>query len=131
MNTENNEKTNEQMRAELEEALDLVSEKLRQLIYHGSYKLDRFSRDYQTNRLEWAFMGIGTHQIRLEAGNKWRNVKEGTSITVALPDNPITQEVLDMWDRQLIDGDIDYHKKKLESLMKRKEELKPNELWQQ
>lgn len=122
MNT-NNSKTSEQMYEELEQALNLVSEKLNQLIRNGSYKLDSISRDYTTGRVDWAFMWVGKHRLMLQADSKWDQNRGGTELNLTLPENPITQDVLDTWDRQVIDKDIAYHQRELEKLLKVRENI--------
>ena len=117
----NDNKTNEQMHEELEQALNLVSEKLNQLIRNGSYRLERITRNFTTNRVDWAFLWVGKHRLMLQADSKWDQNKGGTELNLTLPENPITQDVLDAWDRQTIDNDIAYHQRELEKLMKVKE----------
>ena len=116
-------KTNEEMFAEFEDALNLVSEKAEQLLKHGSYRLEQVLRDYKSNELETAVIFIGKHRIRLQANSGWANNKNGTEITVALPKNPISQKELDGYDIQIIGSDIGYHRGMVEKLVKRKEEL--------
>lgn len=128
MKTKNNDlnetkKTNEQMHEELEQALNTVSEKLNQLIRNGSYTLDSISRDFDTNRVSWAFMWVGKHRLKLKADSQWDRNRGGTELNLTLPENPITQDVLDAWDRQTIDEDIAYHQRELEKLMKVKTDL--------
>ena len=119
----NETKTNEQMHEELEQALNTVSEKLNQLIRNGSYKLDRITRNYTTHRVEWAFLWVGKHRLMLQADSKWDQNRGSTELNLTLPENPITQDVLDAWDRQTIDRDIAYHQRELEKLMKVKADL--------
>lgn len=114
----NDNKTNEQMHEEMEQALNLVSEKLNQLIRNGSYRLECITRDFTTNRVDWAFLWVGKHRLKLRADSKWDQNKGGTELNLTLPENPITQDVLDAWDRQTIDNDIAYHQRELEKLMK-------------
>lgn len=123
----NDNKTNEQMHEELEQALNLVSEKLNQLMRNGSYTLERISRDFTTNRVDGALMWVGKHRIMLQANSKWEQNEGGTELNLTLPENPITQDILDAWDRQTIDKDIAYHQRELEKLMKVKKDLVSNQ----
>ena len=116
-------KTNEEMHAEFEDALNLVSEKAEQLLKHGNFRLERVLRDYKSNELESAVIFIGKHRIRLQANSSWPNNKNGTEITVALPKNPISQKEMDAYDIQIIGSDIGYHRGMVNELVKRKEEL--------
>ncbi len=116
-------KTNEEMHAEFEDALNLVSEKAEQLLKHGNFRLERVLRDYKSNELESAVIFIGKHRIRLQANSSWPNNKNGTEITVALPKNPISQKEMDAYDIQIIGSDIGYHREMVEKLVKKKEEL--------
>lgn len=117
-----NKKTNEQMHEELEQALNLVSEKLNQLIRNGSYTLERINRDYKTHRFDWAFLSVGKHRLMVQAGSK-SDPNKGTELNLTLPENPITQDIIDAWDCQTIDKDIAYHQRELEGLLKAKQEL--------
>lgn len=119
---EQNKKTNEQLHEELEQALANLSEKLRNLINNGSYKLVNMSRDWTTQALSWATMEVGPHRIHLQASSPYGDNK-GTEISLSLPDNPVTQEVMESWDRQTILHDIEYHQSNLEKLQARKKEL--------
>ena len=123
----NDNKTNDQMYEELEQALNLVSEKLNQLIRNGSYTLERISRDPTTNRVDWAFMWVGKHRMTLKANSKWKQNEGGTELNLTLPENPITQDILDAWDRHTIDKDIAYHQRELEKLMKVRKDLVSNQ----
>lgn len=125
MNT-NNSKTNEQMLAELEQALSVVTEKIDQLIRNGSYKLESMSRDYKTNRLDWAFLWVGKHRLMLKADSKWPQNHGETELNLTLPENPITPDIVEAWDRQVIDKEIAYHRATLEGLLKVKQELDNN-----
>ena len=116
--TRNDNKTNEQMHEDLEQALNLVSEKLNQLIRNGAYRLENITRDFTTNRVDWAFLWVGKHRLMLRTDSKWDQNKGGTELNLTLPENPITQDVLDAWDRQTIDNDIAYHQRELEKLIK-------------
>ena len=116
-------KTNEEMQAELEEALNLVSEKIVQLINNGSYTLQNVHRNFMTNELEQATLIVGKHHINCRANSEWPNNKGGTEIYLALPNNPVRQKELDEWDIQVIRSDIGDLRGMVEKLVKRKEEL--------
>ena len=116
-------KTNEEMHAELEEALNLVTEKIVQLINHGSYSLQNVHRNFRTNGLEQATLIVGKHHINFRANSEWPNNKGGSEIYLALPNNPVRQKELDEWDIQVIRSDIGYHRGMVNELVKRKEEL--------
>ncbi len=113
-----NTKTNEQLYEELEQALHNLSEKLSDLLNNGTYKFEDISRDFKTNRVDFAIMNVGKHRLVLKIDDN----HDGTTVEVALPENPVNQTMLDAWDRQTIDSDIAYHQRKLDALKKLKEE---------
>ena len=116
-------KTNEQLQDEFEQALQTLSEKLYNLLHYGNYKLDRVSRDFSTNRVSFASMTVGKHHLILEDSKKESLIGEGSQVTLSLPDNPVNEQVLEIWERATIQNDIDFYNGKLEKLMKIKAEL--------
>ena len=118
------EKTNEQLHQEFQDALKNLSEKIYNLLYHGSYQLEYVNRDYTTQKVTSATMRAKDFLLfmRLDERNKYLEAK-GTEVTVTLPNNPLDQKLLDAWDTQSIDNEIAYHIKKLEALQKQKTNL--------
>jgi hypothetical protein len=118
------EKTNEQLHQEFQDALKNLSEKIYNLLHHGSYQLEYVNRDYTTQKVTSATMRAKDFLLfmRLNERNKYLEAK-GTEVTVTLPDNPLDQRLLDAWDMQSIDNDIAYHIKTLEALQKQKSNL--------
>lgn len=118
------EKTNEQLHQEFQDALKNLSEKIYNLLYHGSYQLEYVNRDYTTQKVTSATMRAKDFLLfmRLDERNKYLEAK-GTEVTVTLPNNPLDQKLLDAWDMQSIDNDIAYHIKTLEALQKQKSNL--------
>lgn len=118
------EKTNEQLHQEFQDALKNLSEKIYNLLYHGSYQLEYVNRDYTTQKVASATMRAKDFLLfmRLDERNKYLEAK-GTEVTVTLPNNPLDQKLLDAWDMQSIDNDIAYHIKTLEALQKQKSNL--------
>ena len=118
------EKTNEQLHQEFQDALKNLSEKIYNLLYHGSYQLEYVNRDYTTQKVTSATMRAKDFLLfmRFDEHNKYLEAK-GTEVTVTLPDNPLDQKLLDAWDIQSIDNDIAYHIKTLEALQKQKSNL--------
>ena len=118
------EKTNEQLHQEFQDALKNLSEKIYNLLHHGSYQLEYVNRDYTTQKVTSATMRAKDFLLfmRLDERNKYLEAK-GTEVTVTLPDNPLDQKLLDAWDMQSIDNDIAYHIKTLEALQKQKSNL--------
>ena len=118
------EKTNEQLHQEFQDALKNLSEKIYNLLYHGSYQLEYVNRDYTTQKVTSATMRAKDFLLfmRLDERNKYLEAK-GTEVTVTLPDNPLDQKLLDAWDIQSIDNEIAYHIKTLEALQKQKSNL--------
>ena len=118
------EKTNEQLHQEFQDALKNLSEKIYNLLYHGSYQLEYVNRDYTTQKVTSATMRAKDFLLfmRLDERNKYLEAK-GTEVTVTLPDSPLDQKILDAWDTQSIDNEIAYHIKKLEALQKQKSNL--------
>lgn len=118
------EKTNEQLHQEFQDALKNLSEKIYNLLHHGSYQLEYVNRDYTTQKVTSATMRAKDFLLfmRLDERNKYLEAK-GTEVTVTLPDNPLDQKLLDAWDTQSIDNDIAYHIKTLEALQKQKSNL--------
>lgn len=118
------EKTNEQLHQEFRDALKNLSEKIYNLLHHGSYQLEYVNRDYTTQKVTSATMRAKDFLLfmRLDERNKYLEAK-GAEITVTLPDNPLDQKLLDAWDMQSIDNDIAYHIKTLEALQKQKSNL--------
>ena len=118
------EKTNEQLHQEFQDALKNLSEKIYNLLYHGSYQLEYVNRDYTTQKVTSATMRAKDFLLfmKLDERNKYLEVK-GTEVTVTLPNNPLDQKLLDAWDIQSIDNEIAYHIKKLEALQKQKTNL--------
>lgn len=123
MSTEASKKTNEQLHAEFEQALQTLSEKLGNLLHYGSYELSYINRSLTNDAVTWVTMKVGEHTLTLQPTSQYFPDREGTEVRLLLPDNPVTQEMLDSWDRQTLQRDIDYHKKELEKLNKRKEFL--------
>jgi hypothetical protein len=117
-------KTNEQLHQEFQDALKNLSEKIYNLLYHGSYQLEYVNRDYTTQKVTSATVRAKDSLLfmRLDERNKYLEAK-GTEVTVTLPDNPLDQKILDAWDTQSIDNEIAYHIKKLEALQKQKTNL--------
>ena len=118
------EKTNEQLHQEFQDAPKNLSEKIYNLLHHGSYQLEYVNRDYTTQKVTSATMRAKDFLLfmRLDERNKYLEAK-GTEVTVTLPDNPLDQKLLDAWDMQSIDNDIAYHIKTLEALQKQKSNL--------
>lgn len=118
------EKTNEQLHQEFHDALKNLSEKIYNLLHHGSYQLEYVNRDYTTQKVTSATMRAKDFLLfmRLDERNKYLEAK-GTEVTVTLPDNPLDQKLLDAWDIQSIDNEIAYHIKTLEALQKQKSNL--------
>ena len=118
------EKTNEQLHQEFQDALKNLSEKIYNLLHHGSYQLEYVNRDYTTQKVTSATMRANDFLLfmRLDERNKYLEAK-GTEVTVTLPNNPLDQKLLDAWDMQSIDNDIAYHIKTLEALQKQKSNL--------
>lgn len=118
------EKTNEQLHQEFQDALKNLSEKIYNLLHHGSYQLEYVNRDYTTQKVTSATMRAKDFLLfmRLNERNKYLEAK-GTEVTVTLPNNPLDQKLLDAWDMQSIDNDIAYHIKTLEALQKQKSNL--------
>ena len=118
------EKTNEQLHQEFQDALKNLSEKIYNLLYHGSYQLEYVNRDYTTQKVTSATMRAKDFLLfmRLDERNKYLEAK-GTEVTVTLPNNPLDQKLLYAWDMQSIDNDIAYHIKTLEALQKQKSNL--------
>jgi len=118
------EKTNEQLHQEFQDALKNLSEKIYNLLHHGSYQLEYVNRDFETQVVTSATMRAKDSLLfmRLDERNKYLEAK-GTEVTVTLPDNPLDQKILDAWDTQSIDNEIAYHIKKLEALQKQKTNL--------
>ena len=117
-------KTNEQLHQEFQDALKNLSEKIYNLLHHGSYQLEYVNRDYTTQKVTSATMRAKDFLLfmRLDERNKYLEAK-GTEVTVTLPDNPLDQKLLDAWDIQSIDNEIAYHIKTLEALQKQKSNL--------
>ena len=120
---EQNNKTNEQLYEEFEQALQNLSEKLYALLHYGSYALEYLDRDYETHAVRFANMEVGKHRLRLQATDWDKENPKGTTVTINLPDNPVTEQMLALWDAQVIDRDIAYYQQTLNDLIKRKEEL--------
>ena len=118
------EKTNEQLHQEFQDALKNLSEKIYNLLHHGSYQLEYVNRDYTTQKVTSATMRAKDFLLfmRLDERNKYLEAK-GTEVTVTLPDNSLDQKLLDAWDIQSIDNEIAYHIKTLEALQKQKSNL--------
>lgn len=118
-------KTNEQLHKEVQDALKVLSEKLYNLLHYGSYSLDYVNRDFETNAVNSASLRFEDAVFLLRMDGKFKFLeKEGSEVTVILPDNPIDQKLLDAWDSQTIDKDIAYHIKQLKSLRQQKVKLK-------
>lgn len=118
------EKINKQLYQEFQDALKNLSEKIYNLLHHGSYQLEYVNRDYTTQKVTSATMRAKDFLLfmRLDERNKYLEAK-GTEVTVTLPDNPLDQNLLDAWDIQSIDNEIAYHIKTLEALQKQKSNL--------
>lgn len=116
-------KTNEQLHEELEQALNNLSEKLANLLHYGSYSFSYLNRDWDDKKLSSACIEVGENKLFLQATDAKYGRKEGTEVRVLLPGNPVNESMLEAWDKQIIDHDIEYHQRQLNALMKRKEAL--------
>ena len=116
-------KTNEQLHEELEHALNNLSEKLANLLHYGSYSFSYLNRDWDDKKLSSACIEVGENKLFLQATDEKYGRKEGTEVRVLLPGNPVNESMLEAWDKQIIDHDIEYHQRQLNALMKRKEAL--------
>ena len=99
------EKTNKQLHQEFQDALKDLSEKIYNLLHHGSYQLEYVNRDYTTQKVTSATMRAKDFLLfmRLDERNKYLEAK-GTEVTVTLPNNPLDQKLLDAWGAQSIDN---------------------------
>lgn len=119
---ENNNKTNEQLHEEFEQALQNLNEKLYALLHWGSYELHYVNRDFNTKKVTWADMRIGDHRLILR-GNSDIPGMDGSEVTFKFPNNPVNEELLNSWDKQSIQKDIDYHMECLKKLVERQQVL--------
>lgn len=110
-------KTNEQLHEEMEQALKVFTEKLYNLLHFGSYELVHISRDFRDHKVDFAQMKIGEHRVFLKVND------EGSEVHINFTENPVNKELLEAYDRQTIDNDIDYHKRQIEALETRKKDL--------
>ena len=116
-------KTNEQLHQELEDALKNLSEKLYNLLHYGSYQFDYLDRGFKSDKLSSGVMRVGNHKLLLKSTEYKYGEEGGTEVIVSLPGNPVNEEMLKAWDRQVIDRDIEYYQKKLDGLLEWKKEL--------
>lgn len=123
MSTEASEKTNEQLLAEFEQALQTLSDKLGNLLHYGRYELEYIDRGLTDYKVRWATMKVGDHTLTLQPTEHFFSGRKGSEVRLHLPDNPVTNEMIESWDRQSIQRDIDYHTKELEALLERKKKL--------
>lgn len=112
---------NKVLHQEFEDALQTLTDKLDRLLHYGTYTFERMSRDFETNRISFAVMKVGDHRLVLQSSKS--TLRDGTTVEITLPGNPVNQDMLNAWDRQTIQSDIDYHQKELDKLNKLKEEL--------
>jgi len=112
-------KSNDQMIKELEDAMEVVSEKLETLLYNGSYTITDIYRSSYSQELEFAHLKVGKHEIKLMAGNG----REGTELQLMLPKNPVNPKLIERFDMIDIDHKLDTYKRLIEGLEKRKQEL--------
>ena len=116
-------KTNEQLHQELEDALKNLSEKLYNLLHYGSYQFEYLNRGFKSDKLSSGVMRVGNHKLLLKSTEYKYGEEDGTEVVVSLPGNPVNEEMLNAWDRQGIDRDIEYYQKKLDGLLEWKKEL--------
>lgn len=116
-------KTNEQLHQELDDALKNLSEKLYNLLHYGSYQFDYLDRGFKSDKLSSGVMRVGNHKLILKSTENKYGEEDGTEVVVSLPGNPVNEEMLKAWDRQVIDRDIEYYQKKLDGLLEWKKEL--------
>lgn len=116
-------KTNEQLHQELDDALKNLSEKLYNLLHYGSYQFEYLDRGFKSNKLSSGVMRVGNHKLILKSTENKYGEEDGTEVVVSLPGNPVNEEMLKAWDRQVIDHDIEYYQKKLDGLLEWKKEL--------
>lgn len=112
-------KTNEQLHQELEQALETVGEKVYNLLHYGRYTIESSSRNYQDGSLVTARIAVGSHHLYIN-NYKYENA---TELQIKLKENPVTKELLDHWDDQMIDNDLMYARERYEQLLARKKEL--------
>ena len=116
--------SNDQLHQEVQDALKVLSQKLYNLLHCGNYRLDYVNRDFKTNEVTSASLRFEDAVFLLRMDGKFKFLeKEGSEVTVLLPDNPIDQKILDAWDMQSIDNDIAYHKKTLKALEEQRSRL--------
>ncbi len=106
----------------MEEALANFKEKLVDLLYNGTYSLNRINRDWTDHHVIWAELTVGKHRILInEPPGRER---QGTfDLHLELEECPINKELLEMYDRLSVDNDISYYKKKLQELEAHKARL--------
>lgn len=112
-------KTSEQMIKELEDAMEVVSEKLETLLYNGNYAITDIFRSPYSHELEYAHIQVGKHEIKLRAGNG----REGTELQLMLPKNPVNPKLIEKFDVLDIEQKLDTYKTLIAGLEKRKQEL--------
>lgn len=114
--------SNEQMLLDVKDAQHSFVEKLAVLLRWGSYNIKNLHRDIRTN-------AVNTATLELEPGVEiylrsfCDYVDNCMEVCVGFSENPVNQELLEHYDRMSIDRDIDYHRRQLESLTERREEL--------
>jgi hypothetical protein len=106
---------NNELYAKMKASLSQFCFDLKELIHKGTYDLHYLYRD-ASGKVNTVHMNVGDTRIILRA-DEW-------SVNMPVEGNPVNPELLDNWDRQQIDWEINYHQEQLELLKKRKEELK-------
>ena len=102
--------------AKLEHALMQFSNALADVIHNNtSYTLTYLDRSYSTAKINSATMEIGSVRV-LFRENEW-------DVIMPSEGNPVNQKLMEEWDRQTIDSDIEYHKKRIDRLEQIKQEL--------
>ncbi len=115
--TEKINKTNEQLHQEFEDALKNLEEKLYNLLQYGSYALTDLMRDFKTNKVNHATMKVGKHHLFLKCDKYCYSSQDGTEVTLHFDNNPVSEEMMESWDRLSIQKDIDYYQKQLDALI--------------
>ena len=122
MNNEvkNQEKEKDPRLQAVEEAIEDLKLKMVDLLYNGTYTINRINRSITDNRVNWIEINIGGNQVLV---NESLGGQGKVELRIDLDEMPINKTLFEAYERLSIDRDIQYYQRKVDELMAIKKKL--------
>ena len=111
-------KTSDQMRQETIDALNLFIKNLKEYLRYGSYPIEYVDRDFMTKEVEGITMKLDEHKIFVRKDDAELYLQVDVKIK-----DMLNQQLIDDYNRLIIDRDINYHEETLKKLKAQKANL--------